>query len=100
MENDELDEAWAAADEYELLWHRAREGAAGARRGIERLQAKIRRLEERYRSDSLEIASLHSRCHRLTVENKSLQNKVERLSLRLIDSWGKEASDGRREADG
>jgi predicted RNase H-like nuclease (RuvC/YqgF family) len=100
VENDELDEAWAAADEYELLWHRAREGAAGARRGIERLQAKIRRLEERYRSDSLEIASLHSRCHRLTVENKSLHNKVERLSLRLIDSWGKEASGGRREADG
>lgn len=92
----ELDEAWAAADEYELLWRRAREGAAGARRGIERLQAKIRRLEERYRSDSLEIASLHSRCHRLTVESRSLQNKVERLSLRLIDSWGKEAKDGER----
>ena len=92
--SDEIDEAWAAADEYELLWHRAREGAAGARRGIERLQAKIRRLEERYQSDSLEIASLHSQCHRLTIENRSLQNKVERLSLRLIDSWGKEASDG------
>ena len=94
MENDELDEAWAAADEFELLWHRAREGASGARRGIERLQAKIRRLEEQYRSDSLEIASLHSRCHRLAAENKSLQNKVERLSLRLIDSWGKEAKNG------
>lgn len=99
MENDELDEAWAAADEYELLWHRAREGAAGARRGIERLQAKIRRLEERYRSDSLRIAELQSRNHRLTVENRSLLNKVERLSLRLISLWGKEANDGRRETD-
>ena len=96
----ELDEAWAAADEFELLWLRAREGARSARKGIERMQARIRRLEERYRSDSLRIAELQSRCHRLTVENRSLENKVERLSLRLIDSWGKEATDGRREADG
>lgn len=96
----ELDEAWASADEFELLWLRAREGARSARKGIERMQARIRRLEERYRSDSLRIAELQSRCHRLTVENRSLENKVERLSLRLIDSWGKEATDGRREADG
>ena len=94
MENDELDEAWAAADEFELLWHRAREGAAGARRGIERLQAKIRRLEEQYRQDRLEIANLWSKNWRLEAENKSLQNKIERLSLRLISSWGKEATDG------
>jgi len=100
VENDELDEAWAAADEYELLWHRAREGAAGARRGIERLQAKIRRLEERYRGDTLRIADLTSQCHRLTVENRSLKNKVERLSLRVIDLWGREANDGRNESDG
>lgn len=95
----ELDEAWAAADEFELLWHRAREGARGARKGIERLQAKVRRLEEQCRADILEIASLHSQNHRLTMENRSLQNKVERLSLRLIDSWGKESTDGRNETD-
>lgn len=94
MESDELEEAWAAADEYELLWHRAREGARGARKGIERLQARIRRLEEQYRADSLKIAELQSQRHRLTVENRSLQNKVQRLSLRLIDSWGKEAGNG------
>ena len=90
----ELDEAWASADEFELLWLRAREGARSARKGIERMQARIRRLEERYRSDSLRIADLLSQCHRLTVENRSLQNKVERLSIRLIASWGKEASNG------
>lgn len=90
----ELDEAWASADEFELLWLRAREGARSARKGIERMQARIRRLEERYRSDSLRIAELQSQCHRLTVENRSLQNKVERLSIRLIASWGKEASNG------
>lgn len=96
----ELEDAWAEADEYELRWLRAKEAARGAQRGIERLQAKIRRLEERYRSDSLQIADLLSRCHRLTIENKSLKNKVERLSLRVIDLWGKEASDGRNESDG
>ena len=85
---DELDEAWAAADEFELLWHRAREGARGARKGIERLQAKVRRLEEQYRRDVLEIASLQSQVHRLTMDNRSLQNKVQRLSLRLIAEWG------------
>ena len=92
--SDEIDEAWAAADEYELLWHRAREGARGARIGIERLQAKIRRMEEQYRQDRLEIANLWSRNARLEADNRSLQNKVQRLSLRLIDSWGKEAKDG------
>lgn len=96
----EIDEAWAAADEYELLWHRAREGARGARKGIERLQAKIRQLTEQYRQDRLEIAGLWSKCWRLEAENKSLQNKIERLSLRLIDSWGKEATDGRNETNG
>lgn len=96
----ELEEAWAAADEFELLWHRAREGARGARVGIERLQAKIRRLEEQCRADILEIADLHSQNHRLTVEMRSLKNKVERLSLRLIESWGKESNDGRNETDG
>lgn len=90
----ELEEAWAAADEYELLWRRARDGARSARKGIERLQAKVRRLEEQFQSDSLEIADLHSLCHRLTIENRSLKNKVERLSLRLIDSWGKEHGNG------
>ena len=96
----ELDEAWAAADEYELLWHRAREGARGARKGIERLQAKVRHLQEQCRQDRLEIANLWSRNARLEAENRSLQNKVERLSLRLIDSWGKEARDGRNQTDG
>lgn len=93
MQN-EIDEAWAVADEYELLWHRAREGARGARIGIERLQAKVRRMEEQHRQDRLEIANLWSKNSRLQAENQSLQNKVERLSLRLIDSWGKEAKDG------
>ena len=92
--SDEIDEAWAAADEYELLWHRAREGARGARIGIARLQARIRRMEEQYRQDRLEIANLWSRNARLEADNRSLQNKVQRLSLRLIDSWGKEAKDG------
>lgn len=91
---DELDEAWAAADEYELLWHRAREAARGARKGIERLQAKLRRLDGEHR---MENAGLRSRVARLEVENRSLQNKVERLSLRLISEWGdNNANDARR----
>lgn len=85
---DELDEAWAAAEEYELLWHRAREAARGARKGIERLQAKVRRLEEQYRKDRMEIASLWSQNARLESDRRSLENKVQRLSLRLIAEWG------------
>ena len=64
----ELDEAWAAADEYELLWHRAREGCRGATRGLERAL--------RWKAEA---------------EARSLENKVQRLSLRIIELWGKEA---------
>lgn len=92
--SDELEEAWAAADEYELLWLRAREGARGARKGIERLQARLRLAAEGYREVVLDRAALMSKVMRLENENRSLQNKVQRLSLRLIDSWGKEAKDG------
>ncbi len=76
------------ADEFELLWHRAREGARGARKGIERLQAKVRRLEEQCRKDRMEIASLWSKNARLESDRRSLENKVQRLSLRLIAEWG------------
>lgn len=92
--SEELDEAWAAADEFELLWLRAREGARGARKGLERLQARVRKMAEEYRTLRLELANAWSKSMRLESENRSLKNKVERLSLRIIESWGKEAEDG------
>jgi len=87
----ELDEAWAAADEYELLWHRAREGCRGATRGLERALARLRR--ERSRSGELLLARTQERALRwkAEAEARSLKNKVQRLSLRLMESWSKEA---------
>ncbi len=91
MSQNELDEAWAAADEYELLWHRAREGARGAQRGLERALARLRR--EKARADETYLALTHERALRWKAEAEasSLQKKVERLSLRIIELWGKEA---------
>ena len=87
----ELDEAWAAADEFELLWHRAREGCRGAQRGLERALARLRR--ERSRSGELLLSLTQERALRwkAEAEARSLENKVQRLSLRLMESWSKEA---------
>ncbi len=87
----ELDEAWAAADEYELLWHRAREGCRGAQRGLERALARLRR--ERSLAGELRLALTQERALRwkAEAEARSLENKVQRLSLRIIELWGKEA---------
>jgi hypothetical protein len=86
----ELDAAWAAADEYELLWHRAREGSRGAQRGLERALARLRR--EREKSEELLLELAHERTMRAKAEAeaRSLQNKVQRLSLRILELWGAE----------
>jgi hypothetical protein len=82
----ELTEAWATAEEYELRWHRSKALNRKAKRIVEKLQ-KQRRL------DRLDIANLISKNERLEAESRSLVNKVERLSLRVIELWGKESKD-------
>jgi hypothetical protein len=86
----ELDEAWAAADEYELLWHRAREGSRGAQRGLERSRARLRRERERNAELLLELAHERTMRAKAEAEVRSLQNKVQRLSLRILELWGAE----------
>lgn len=46
---------------------------------------------------TLEVAGERGRRERAEAENASLEKKVERLSLRIIGLWGKEAEDGRDE---
>lgn len=75
---------------YELLWLRAREGARSATKGLERLQARYDRLHDDYDELLLEEAAQRSRAERAEREARSLRMKVERLSLRIIDLWGKE----------
>ena len=95
--SDELEEAWAAADEFELLWHRAREGARGARKGLERIQARNAALRMTINELRLEVAHERSLRQRAEAEKQSLVKKIERLSLRLISSWGeRDANDARR----
>jgi chromosome segregation ATPase len=86
----ELEEAWAAADEYELLWHRAREGCRGAQRGLERAAGRLRR--EREKSEELQLDLAHERSMRAKAEAevRSLEKKVQRLSLRILELWGAE----------
>jgi hypothetical protein len=86
----ELEEAWAAADEYELRWHRAREGCRSAQRGLERARARLAR--ERARAEELLLEMSNERALRWKAEAdaRSLQNKVQRLSLRIIELWGAE----------
>ena len=85
----EADEAWAAADEYELRWLRAREGARAACKGVQRANARYER--ERLISDDLRLELTAERALRQRAENevRSLRNKVERLSLRIIEMWGR-----------
>jgi chromosome segregation ATPase len=86
----ELEEAWAAADEYELLWHRAREGCRGAQRGLERAAGRLRR--EREKSEELLLDLAHERAMRSKAEAevRSLEKKVQRLSLKILQLWGAE----------
>ena len=90
MAKDELESAFEAADEYELLWHRARAGAKAATKGIERLQARCQSLEDVIGDLRLEVASERARGDRAEREVLGLRKKVERLSLKIIGLWGAE----------
>ena len=89
----ELEEAWAMADEYELRWLRAREGARSAGKGVERAIARYER--ERLISGDLrlELAAERAARDKAEREAKSLRLKVERLSLRILGLWGKYAGE-------
>ena len=84
----EADEAWAMADEYELRWLRAREGARSAGKGVERAIARYER--ERLTSDDLrlELSAERAARDRAEREARSLRLKVERLSLMILKLWG------------
>jgi hypothetical protein len=86
----ELEEAWAAADEYELRWLRAREGCRGAQRGLERAAARLRREKQRCGELLLDLAHERSMRAKAEVEASSLEKKVQRLSLRILELWGAE----------
>jgi hypothetical protein len=87
----ELEEAWAAADEFELLWLRAREGCRGAQRGLERAAGRLRREREKSEELTLELAHERSMRAKAEADARSLENKVQRLSLRILELWSKEA---------
>ena len=84
----EIEEAWAMADEYELRWLRAREGARSAGKGVERAIARYER--ERLTSDDLrlELSAERAARDRAEREARSLRLKVERLSLMILKLWG------------
>jgi len=90
MAKDELESALDAADDYELLWHRARAGAKAATKGIERLQGRCQSLEDVVGDLRLEAASERARADRAEREVLGLRKKVERLSLKIIGLWGAE----------
>lgn len=78
---DEIERLEARANYWELMYLRASEGARAANRGIERLRNGRVELE-------LDLATADSQIDRLVRENRELQKKVERLSLRLLSEWG------------
>lgn len=85
-------------EDFEVKWLRARHGADGARRGLARAQRKIADLNRRVYELTLSLAAEQNRRARAEAENSSLMKKIERLSLRIIELWGKESSDGRNSA--
>lgn len=74
---------------YESLWLRAVEGARTANKGIRRLQARCDRLEEEIEDllDDLDIE--RGRAERAEGQARTLADKVERLSLMIIDLWAR-----------
>ena len=81
--DDELIDLQRRADDFELLYLRAREGAQAANRGLHRLRAG-------YASAKLDLRVAEARIERLQRENGELEKKIERLSLRIIGEWGKQ----------
>jgi hypothetical protein len=76
---------WEERSNYwELLYLRAVEGARSANRGIERLRGGYGRTQ-----DDLRIAE--ARIERLLRENQALEQKVARLSLRIVAEWGRKS---------
>lgn len=79
---DEIERLEARANYWELMYLRAAEGARAANRGIERLRNGRVELE-------LGLATADAQIDRLVRENRELQKKVERLSLRILSEWGR-----------
>jgi hypothetical protein len=86
----EIQRLAALASEYELRYYRALEACRGHQRGLERAVRRARRLESEW---SLDRASKNGQLGRLWSENASLKNKVERLSLKLMQFWNQGGGD-------
>ena len=78
-----------AVRSWEIIAHRASDGARTASKGAERLKRKVGRLRE-------EIKIMAGRIERLQHENVEQQKKISRLSLELLarleQSGGENAS--------
>jgi len=86
----EIQRLAALASEYQLRYYRTLEACRGHQRGLERALRRESRLESEL---ALERASNNAQRGRLWAENASLKNKVERLSLKLIQSWNQGGDD-------
>lgn len=91
--SDELEDALADADRYELAWLRAREGARSATKGLERLQDRYERLADLCEELRLDVAAERTRADRAERESASLRKKVERLSMKIIALWGEQGGE-------
>ena len=86
----EIQRLAALASEYELRYYRALEACRGHQRGLERAVRRANRLESEW---ALDRAMKNGQLGRLWSENASLKNKVERLSLKLMQSWNQGGED-------
>jgi len=86
----EIQRLAALAGEHELRYYRTLESCRGHQRGLERAVRRANRLESEL---ALERASNNAQRGRLWSENASLKNKVERLSLKLMQFWSKGGDD-------
>jgi hypothetical protein len=86
----ELQRLAALASEYELRYYRTLEACRGHQRGLERAVRRANRLESEL---ALERAMKNGQLGRLWSENASLKNKVERLSLKLMQFWNQGGDD-------
>lgn len=83
----EVQRLGAEAAEYERLYLRAREAGRGHQIGLRRALVRMRKAESEL---ALERAVKWAEAARLRGEIASLQNKVERLSLKLMSYWSQE----------
>lgn len=75
---------------YELQWHRATSGAVSANKAVRRLKQTVERLKAAVAEARDDARIARAELERATHDREETEKRVQRLSLRILDLWGRE----------